>query len=118
MRSKHSSMSKSKENFLGFFFVLFFYLETKPYFCIINQSTDTMTKIKEEYVLIAKGGYLKEPIVEHIEIPEEEYFGEFEDEFDSFEEYKEYVLEEAAAEFEQRLAKVVIMTKQEYESLK
>lgn len=78
-----------------------------------------MSEIKEEYVLIAKGGYLKEPKVEHITISDQdEEFADGEDEFDSFEDYRDYVLEEAAAVYEQGFSKVVIMTKQEYESLK
>lgn len=76
-----------------------------------------MLKIKEEYILIAKGGYLKTPIVEHITITnEDEEFGE--DDFESFEEYRDYVLEESAAELEQKFAKVLILTKEEYKSLK
>ena len=77
-----------------------------------------MSEIKEEYVLIAKGGYLKEPKVEHITISDQdEEFADGEDEFDSFEDYRDYVLEESAAVYEQGFSKVVIMSKKEYESL-
>jgi hypothetical protein len=55
--------------------------------------------------------------VEHITISDQdEEFADGEDEFDSFEDYRDYVLEEAAAVYEQGFSKVVIMTKQEYQA--
>jgi hypothetical protein len=75
--------------------------------------------IKEDYVLIAKGGYLKEPIKEEFSISDQdEEFADGEDEFDDFEDYRNYVLEEAAAELEQKFAKVTILTKEEFNQIK
>jgi hypothetical protein len=74
---------------------------------------------EEKYVLIARGGYLKAPILERFTISEndEEFNDEF-DEFENFNEYRSYVLEEAAAELEQRFAKVIIMTEEEFNLIK
>ena len=75
--------------------------------------------IKEDFVLIAKGGYLKEPIKEEFSISDQdEEFMDGEDEFDSYEEYRQYVLEEAAAELEQKFATVTILTKEEFNQIK
>jgi hypothetical protein len=70
-------------------------------------------------VLIARGGYLKAPILERFTISEndEEFNDEF-DEFENFNEYRSYVLEEVAAELEQRFAKVIIMTEEEFNLIK
>lgn len=64
---------------------------------------------KEKFFIIAAGGYLPKPVVEEIVIDEAEMAKE-EDDFVDFEEYKEYILEESAAEFEQRFAKAIILT--------
>jgi hypothetical protein len=74
---------------------------------------------EEKYVLIARGGYLKAPILERFTISEndEEFNDEF-DEFENFNEYRSYVLEEVAAELEQRFAKVIIMTEEEFNLIK
>lgn len=61
---------------------------------------------KEKYLIIAAGGYLPKPIVEEIIIDELEMDEEFED----FDEFKTYILQEAAAEFEQRFARAIILT--------
>lgn len=71
---------------------------------------------EEKYVLIARGGYLKAPILERFAISENDE--EFDDEFKNFNEYREYVLEEASAELEQRFAKVIIMTEEEFNLIK
>jgi hypothetical protein len=72
---------------------------------------------EEKYVLIAKGGYIKSPIVERLTISEDDE--EFNDEFENFEEYREYVLEEAAAEYEQGLlSSVLIVTEEEFNQIK
>jgi hypothetical protein len=67
---------------------------------------------EEKYVLIAKGGYLKSPILERFTISENDE--KFVFEFGNFNEYRAYVLEEAAAELEQGFAKVIIMTEAEF----
>lgn len=61
---------------------------------------------EEKFYIIAAGGYLPKPVVEEIEIKE----SEMDDEFDDFDEYRTYILEEAVAEFEQRFAKAIILT--------
>jgi hypothetical protein len=71
---------------------------------------------EEKYVLIARGGYLKAPILERFTISENDE--EFDDEFENFNEYRAYVLEEASAELEQRFAKVIIMTEEEFNLIK
>ena len=71
---------------------------------------------EEKYVLIAKGGYIKSPIVEIFTISENDE--EFNDEFGDFEEYRQYVLEEAAAEYEQGLSSVLIVTEEEFKQIK
>ena len=73
--------------------------------------------IKEDYVLIAKGGYLKEAIKEEFSISDQdEEFVDGEDDFENFEDYRNYVLDESAAELEQKFANVIIITKEEFES--
>jgi hypothetical protein len=64
---------------------------------------------KEKFFIIAAGGYLPKPIVEEIVIDESE-MREMGDDFADFDDYKEYVLDEAAAEFEQRFARAIILT--------
>ena len=67
---------------------------------------------KEKFYIIAAGGYLPKPVVEEIIIKESE-MEESEDDFVDFEDYKTYVLEESAAEFEQRFAKAIILTEEQ-----
>ncbi len=61
---------------------------------------------KEKFYIIAAGGYLPKPVVEEIIVDETEMDAEFAD----FDEFKTYTLEEAAAEFEQRFARAIILT--------
>jgi len=64
---------------------------------------------EEKFYIVAAGGYLPKPVVEEIIIKESE-MAESEDDFADFEDYKTYILEEAAAEFDQRFAKSIILT--------
>lgn len=61
---------------------------------------------KEKFYIIAAGGYLPKPVVEEIVVDE----SEMDDEFVDFTDFKEYTLEEAAAEFEQRFARAIVLT--------
>ncbi len=61
---------------------------------------------KEKFYIIAAGGYLPKPVVEEIIMDETEMDAEFAD----FDEFKSSTLEEAAAEFEQRFARAIILT--------
>ena len=49
---------------------------------------------------------MPKPVVEEIEIKE----SEMDEEFDDFDEYRTYILEESVAEFEQRFAKAIVLT--------
>jgi acetylglutamate kinase len=69
--------------------------------------------MESNWILIAKGGYLKGIKVEEISISDEELEDFLEEEFDSFDEYEEYVLEEAAAAYEQGFSSVMILKKEE-----
>ena len=64
---------------------------------------------KEKFYIIAAGGYLPKPVVEEIIVDETEMDDEY-DEFVDFDDYKTYILNEAAAEFEQRFARAIILT--------
>ena len=61
---------------------------------------------KEKFYIIAAGGYLPKPVVEEIVVDE----SEMDDGFVDFTDFKEYTLEEAAAEFEQRFARAIVLT--------
>jgi hypothetical protein len=68
-------------------------------------------------IIIAKGGYLKTPVTEVLELNRTDKEIE-EEEFESFEEYCEYTLEEACAVYEQKFAKCVVLTEEDYETVK
>lgn len=61
---------------------------------------------KEKYFIIAAGGYLPKPIVEEFTIDE----ADMDEEFDDFDEFRAYNLEEGVAEFEQKFAKAIVLT--------
>lgn len=69
---------------------------------------------KETHILIATGGYLNDEVrVEKIFIDEKE----MEDDFDDFGEYVDYVIEEAAAEYEQGFSQVLVIKESQVSSL-
>ncbi len=61
---------------------------------------------EEKFYIIAAGGYLPKPVVEQIIIKE----SEMDEEFDDFNEYRTYILEESVAEFQQKFAKAIVLT--------
>lgn len=68
--------------------------------------------MESNWIIIARGGYLKSPVVEEITISDQDE--EFEDEnFDGFEEYERYVLDESCAAYEQGFAQTVAFKKEE-----
>lgn len=70
--------------------------------------------LKETHILIATGGYLNDEVrVEKIVIDEKE----MENEFDDFGEYAGYVIEEAAAEYEQGFSQVLIIKESQLPNL-
>lgn len=69
---------------------------------------------KETLILIATGGYLNDEVrVEKIVIDEKEMT----DDFDDFGEYADYILEEAAAEYEQGFSQVLVIKESQVGSL-
>lgn len=72
--------------------------------------------MESNWILIAKGGYLKGMKVEEISISDEdEDF--LEEGFDSFDAYEGYVIGETAAEYEQGFSTVLILRKEEADVL-
>ena len=68
------------------------------------------------YVIIANGGYLKNPVKEIIYLSESD--AEFAPHiFDTFDEYVESVIEEAKNEYEQKFASSVVLTLTQYNNL-
>lgn len=68
-------------------------------------------------IIIAKGGYLKTPVTEVLELnrTDEEFL---EEEFESFEEYCEYMVEEECAAYEQKFASCIVLTEEEHAAMK
>jgi len=78
-------------------------------------------KKAETYYLVAKGGYLKKPIIEKFEVTPEEV-AEIVDEDDGLglqeEDAIEEILSEKSAEYEQGWSKVIIFTEKEFQMVK
>ncbi len=63
--------------------------------------------------IIANGGYLMEPVVEKLVLsPKDEEYDT--DEFDSFNDYVEYITEETKSEYEQKFASTVVLTEKQF----
>jgi hypothetical protein len=76
-----------------------------------------MDSIKETHIIIAIGGYLPSPKVEKIVITDQDE--EFLDEdWDSFDEYRDYILDESVAEYHQRFASAICLTQAQFEAIK
>jgi hypothetical protein len=90
-----------KKNFKYIFFIRVFLLH------LLNNQIN----MEEKFILIAKGGYLKKMITEEIILSDTDEDCEG---FENYEEYKEYVIEDATAEYEQKFAKTFILTEDEY----
>jgi hypothetical protein len=66
--------------------------------------------------IIANGGYLTEPIVEELSLsPEDDEYDI--DEFDSFTDYVEYIVEESKSAYEQKFASTVVLTEKQFNLL-
>lgn len=69
------------------------------------------------HIIIAVGGYLPSPKVEKIIISDQDE--EFlEEDWESFDEYEDYILRETIAEYEQRFATAIAMTEAQFQSIK
>ena len=70
--------------------------------------------MSKKFYIIASGGYLPKPVVDEIELTEQEMLeGEFED----FEEYAEDTLNEARATYEQYMATTIILSEAEMKEI-
>jgi hypothetical protein len=67
--------------------------------------------------IIAHGGYLKKPETEVLELNKTDKEIE-EEEFESFEEYCDYTVEETCAVYEQKFAQCLVLTEEDYETVK
>lgn len=71
---------------------------------------------KETWFVIGIGGHIEEPSVEkYVFTTEDEEYDA--DEFKSFDEYVEYYIDEAIAEFEQRFARTIALKDDEVRSV-
>ncbi len=69
-----------------------------------------MKNNKETYFVIARGGYLKQPEVSRLVISSEDEEAE---EFGTFDEYVDYVLEQECGEYEQKFASTICIKESE-----
>ena len=70
--------------------------------------------MSKKFYIIASGGYLPKPVVDEIELTEQEMLeGEYED----FEEYAEDTLNEARATYEQYMATTIILSEAEMKEI-
>jgi hypothetical protein len=70
--------------------------------------------MSKKFYILAKGGYLKEPIVDEIELKEEEMM---EEEFDDFEDYALYTIDEARSTYEQMMASTIVLSEAEMKAI-
>jgi hypothetical protein len=70
--------------------------------------------MNKKFYILASGGYLPKPIVDEIELTEEEMV---EEEFEDFEEYAEETLNEARATYEQYMASTIVLSEAEMKAI-
>jgi len=70
--------------------------------------------MNKKFYILASGGYLPKPIVDEIELTEQEML---EEEFEDFEEYAEDTLNEARATYEQYMATTIILSEAEMKAI-
>jgi len=70
--------------------------------------------MSKKFYILASGGYLPKPIVDEIELSEEEMQAE---EYEDFEEYAEDTLNEARATYEQYMATTIILSEAEMKEI-
>ena len=70
--------------------------------------------MNKKFYILAAGGYLPKPIVDEIELTEEEMV---EEEFEDFEEYAEETLNEARATYEQYMASTIVLSEAEMKAI-
>jgi hypothetical protein len=70
--------------------------------------------MNKKFYILASGGYLTKPVVDEIELKEEEMM---EEEFDDFEDYALYILNEARATYEQYMATAIILSEEEMKAI-
>lgn len=76
-----------------------------------------MNPLTSTYIIIAVGGYLPSPKVEKIVITDQDE--EFlEEDWETFDEYVDHVLDEAVAEYNQRFASAICLTEGQFEAIK
>jgi hypothetical protein len=69
-----------------------------------------MTSLKETHILIATGGYLNDQVVvERIIIDE----NDMDDDFESFEEYAEYLIEDSVGEYAQGFSQTFVVKEEQ-----
>jgi hypothetical protein len=73
-----------------------------------------MTSLKETHILIATGGYLNDQVVvERIIIDE----SDMDDDFESFEEYAEYLIEDSVGEYAQGFSQTFVINEEQLPTL-
>ena len=73
-----------------------------------------MTSLKETHILIATGGYLNDQVVvERIVIDE----SDMDDDFESFEEYAEYLIEDSVGEYAQGFSQTFVINEEQLPTL-
>jgi hypothetical protein len=70
--------------------------------------------MSKKFYILASGGYLPKPIVDEIELTEQEML---EEDYEDFEEYAEETLNEARATYEQYMATTIVLSEEEMKAI-